>query len=114
MQNVLNFVIQGLAIVLTAGVYYAWQKYIRPYLVDNDLYKAAEVAVYAAEGLFGRYNGKEKLTYALGALKEQGWDVDAQAVIDAVRATWAKMDLKQIEAGVKDNGASGSLDKEGN
>lgn len=31
-----------------------------------------------------------------------GWNVDAQQVIDALKAAWQKLNLQQIEAGVKE------------
>ena len=55
---------------------------------QQNLYAAARIAVYAAEQLYGAGQGEEKLEYALNALKNAGFKVDAslarQAVEDAV------------------------------
>lgn len=75
--------------------------YVMPYLESKNLIEACRVAVAAAEAVFGRYKGEEKLKYALNMLEEQGWNVDTDLVINNLRAAWQELDLKQIEAGVK-------------
>ena len=87
--------------VAVAAVWYAWHRYIRPWLETNHLMEAATIAVSAAEALYGRYHGAEKLEVALAQLKEAGWDITRDDVLNAVRAAWQKMNTSQIAAGEK-------------
>lgn len=102
MDNIIQMVVNALAILVTVGVYYVYHYQIKPWLVQNNLVKAAEVAVYAAEALYGRYNGAEKFQYAMKALSDKGWNIDSQSVLDAVNAAWMHLNNEQIGAGVKD------------
>ena len=88
--------------VAVAAVWYAWHRYIKPWLETNHLMEAATIAVSAAEALYGRYHGAEKLEVALAQLKEAGWDITRDDVLNAVRAAWQKMNTSQIAAGEKE------------
>ena len=88
--------------VAVAAVWYAWYRYIKPWLETNHLMEAATIAVSAAEALYGRYHGAEKLEAALAQLKEAGWDITSDEVLNAVRAAWQKMNTSQIAAGEKE------------
>lgn len=74
---------------------------IKPFIESKGLSDAAAIAVAAAEAVYGRSNGEEKLKYALQTLSEDGWNIDSEAVVNAVRAAWQNLDLTQIAAGVK-------------
>ena len=77
-------------------------KQIIPWLKERKLYDAAMVAVNAAEALYGRYHGEEKLAAALDQLKEHGYDINSKVVIDALNAAWKEMDRAMIDAGEKE------------
>ena len=72
-------------------------KYAVPWLKEHNLVQCAQVAVMAAEAIYGRYNGGEKLKKALETLKNKGWDISSAEVIDAVNAAWKQLDLEMIE-----------------
>ena len=87
--------------VIAAVVGYVWHTYVTPWLLENHLMEAATIAVQSAEALFGRYHGAEKLKAALDQLDEHGWDINSDTVLAAVRAAWVRLNLAQIDAGVK-------------
>lgn len=76
-------------------------KYAVPWLKKHNLMQAAEIAVNAAEAIYGRYNGEKKLDAAIEMLKKQGFDVDNMEVIHALKAAWEQLNLAMFEAGVK-------------
>ena len=92
------------AIVMIIGsiAKYFVDKHLKPYLKSHGLIEAAAVAVEAAEAMYGRLHGDEKLEYAINALREQGYDVDTKQVKDAIYAAWQNLDIKQIDAGIKE------------
>ena len=47
----------------------------------------------AVEALLGRYTGDDKWQLALEKMEALGWNVDAQQVIDALKAAWQKIKL---------------------
>ncbi len=67
----------------------------------------AEVAVYAAEKIFGRGFGEQKLTAAVRKVDEWlnkvGLDIDDVAVYNAIIEAWQKLNQSQIESGVKED-----------
>lgn len=90
-----------IVIIMTVSIC-LFNKYIRPWLEQNNLMHAAQIAVAAAEAMYGRYNGKEKLNEALAQLRNKGFDIDADDVIHAVQAAWQKLNTSQIAAGEKE------------
>ncbi len=50
-------------------------KQLVPWLKEKNLHDAAIVAVGAAEALYGRYHGDEKLEYAINSLRDKGYDI---------------------------------------
>lgn len=64
----------SLIVVILSGLI---TRYLVPWLKDKNLYQAALVAVNAAEALYGRYHGDEKLTAALDSLKSKGYDINS-------------------------------------
>lgn len=76
-------------------------KYLIPWLKAKNLYDAAAVAVKAAEAIYGRYHGEEKLAAALESLKQHGYDINSASVIEAVRAAWKALDLEMYNSGEK-------------
>ena len=99
-------VIGFLIAVVSITIKHLFDVYVVPYLESKNLIEAAKVAVNAAEAMFGRYKGEEKLKYALKLLEDQGWNVDTDIVLAALRSAWQELDLKQIEAGVKEPAAA--------
>lgn len=77
-------------------------KQLVPWLKERNLHDAAIVAVDAAEALYGRYHGEEKLEYALNILKEQGYKVDTQIVLNALKSAWKQLDIAMVDAGMKE------------
>ena len=77
-------------------------KQVLPWLKSKNLYDAAVVAVDAAEALYGRYKGEEKLKAALDSLKAQVYDIESARVIDAVQAAWKNLDSMMHLSGEKE------------
>ncbi len=51
---------------------------------QQNLVAAARIAVYAAEQVFGAGQGKEKLAYALEALRKAGYNIDETLAREAI------------------------------
>lgn len=77
------------------------RRYAVPWLKSNNLIETAKYAVQAAEAMYGRFNGDEKLRQALNLMKEKGFDVETDEVLNAIKAAWKEMDIEQIAAGIK-------------
>ena len=88
----------GLIVVILSGLI---SSQLVPWLKSKNLYQAALVAVNAAEALYGRYHGEEKLAAALQSLKEKGYDIDSDRVKEALNAAWKEMDRAMYESGEK-------------
>ena len=97
-------VIGTAAAFLGACLRQVWVKYVRPWLEQRDLSDAAKIVVNAVEALLGRYCGEEKWKLALQKMAERGFNMDSDAVMDALHAAWKELDLKQIMAGEKISG----------
>ena len=89
----------SLIVVILSGLI---TRYLVPWLKDKNLYQAALVAVNAAEALYGRYHGDEKLTAALDSLKLKGYDINSQRVKEAINAAWKELDRAMYESGEKE------------
>lgn len=72
-----------------------------PWLKEKNLYQAAVVAVNAAESLYGRYHGDEKLNAALESLKAKGFDINSNRVKEALGAAWKELDRAMYADGEK-------------
>lgn len=94
-------IIIGLLGVITTIFVGLIAKQLVPWLKERNLYDAALVAVHAAEALYGRYKGKEKLEKALESLKEKGFDVNSNSVMEAVQAAWKQLDQAMYASGEK-------------
>lgn len=101
MTYIVVFVILLFGAVLTALASYAWKTWVQPWIEAHQLQEEAEIVVNAVEALLGRYQGQEKWELALKKMQERGWNIDVQEVLDALKAAWQMLDLKQIGAGVK-------------
>lgn len=99
--EILVALISLVATVLFSVLVYFGKKYVLPWVEQHDLSQAAEIVVNAVEAILGRYVGEDKWTLALKKMQGMGWNVDSERVIDALKAAWEKLNLKQIEAGVK-------------
>ena len=88
----------SLVVLVLSGII---SKYLIPWLKTKNLYEAAVVAVNAAEALYGRYHGEEKFLAALESLRQHGFDIDSDAVKEAVRAAWKALDLEMYNSGEK-------------
>lgn len=82
-------------------VTFVGKKYVLPWIELNHLTAAATVAVQAAETIYGRYHGDEKLLAALEQLAQQGFDIDSEKVLNAVKAAWQALDISQHAAFIK-------------
>lgn len=89
----------GLVFTILTGVAV---KHVTPWLKERQLYEAAMIAVNAAEAVYGRYHGEEKLAAALKQLADKGFDVKSEVVIEALNAAWKEMDRAMIDAGEKE------------
>lgn len=78
------------------------RRYVVPWLKSNNLMEVAKYAVQAAEAIYGRSNGDEKLKKALDLMKEKGFDVNSDEVLNAIKAAWKQMDIDQVAAGIKE------------
>ena len=76
-------------------------KQLVPWLKEKNLYEAAVIAVNAAEALYGRYKGPEKLEAALEDLKQKGFDINSKIVLNAVEAAWKELDRAMYDSGEK-------------
>lgn len=101
MTYVVTFAILLVGAILTALATYAWTKWVQPWIEEHHLQEEAAIVVNAVEAILGRYQGQAKWELALQKMQERGWNIDVQEVIDALKAAWQVLDLKQIEAGVK-------------
>lgn len=60
---------------------------------------AVEVAVFAAEKVYGAGRGDEKLTYALAKLESMGIDIDEERVGAMIEAAIKQMEIAEGEKG---------------
>lgn len=90
-----------LGLVAAAGFGWVAKKYIIPWVRNNHLEKLAEIAVNAAEALFGAGHGNDKWLWAVEYLKKYQINIDFKEIDSAVMAAWNKLNLGQIAAGVK-------------
>ena len=93
-------------IALIAGVgaallSYVWKRWAKPWLEQKKLMEVAEIVVNAVEAILGRGYGADKWILALDKMAQYGFDVESQAVEDALNAAWKKLDLSQMMAGEK-------------
>ena len=79
-----------------------WVKYVRPWLEQRDLTDAAKIVVEAVEALLGRYCGEDKWKLALEKMRERGFNVDSNIVMDALRSAWKRLDIDQMASGEKE------------
>ena len=77
-------------------------KQVIPWLKAKNLFEAAQVAVDAAEAIYGRYNGETKLKAALEAMAARGYDIESSKVIEAVQAAWKNLDSVMHMSGEKE------------
>ena len=94
-------IIGALAAAMSALLARVWMRYVRPWLEKRDMIDAAKIAVGAAEAMLGRYLGENKLKYALNRMKDMGFNIESEVVLDALRAAWKQLDLKQLASGEK-------------
>lgn len=94
-------IILGIIGVLTTIFLGLITKQLVPWLKSRHLLEAAQIAVHAAEAVYGRYHGSEKLGHALDSLKEKGFDINSNAVREAVEAAWKQLDEAMYASGEK-------------
>ena len=99
---ILTALIALLGAVLNSLLVFVWKKYVGPWLEARNLTEDAQRIVAAVESIVGRHNGDEKWAMALKKMQEKGWNIDTDAVQDALSAAWKLLDLKQIMSGEKD------------
>lgn len=79
-----------------------WVKYVKPWLAQRDLTDAAQIVVEAVEALLGRYCGEDKWKLALEKMRDRGFNIDSEIVMDALRSAWKQLDIAQMESGEKE------------
>ena len=94
-------IIGALAAAMSALLARVWTRYVRPWMEKRDMIDAAKIAVEAAEAMLGRYLGEDKWEYALNRMKDMGFNIESEVVLDALNAAWKQLDLKQIASGEK-------------
>lgn len=94
-------IIGALAAAMSAMLARVWTRYVRPWLEKRDMIDAAKIAVEAAEAMLGRYLGENKWAYALNRMKDMGFNIESEVVLDAMKAAWKQLDLKQLASGEK-------------
>ena len=60
-----------MAAVVLCLTTYAWKRYIKPWLMQNDMMEVAKIVVNAVEAIKGRYNGEEKWALALEKMENE-------------------------------------------
>lgn len=87
---------------------FAWKMFIAPKIPEttlSTLQKVANIAVYAAEAIWGRGFGEEKFTEALKIVQDflakYKIKFDSETIIAAIKGEWLKMDQEQIRDGIK-------------
>ena len=94
-------IIGAIATALSTLLARVWMRYVKPWLEQRKLTEAAQIVVDAVEALLGRYCGAEKWKLALQKMDDRGFHTNSEQVLDALKAAWNKLDISQIEAGVK-------------
>lgn len=102
--ELLNLIVRAGFMIIFAMVSWLVTKYLKPWLEQNNLITAAKIAVQAAEAMYGRYHGEEKLKSALSQLAAKGWDIEAESVIAAVKSAWLELNMDQLMTGEKQLG----------
>lgn len=95
-------VIGVIGTALSALIGRVWVKYVRPWLEQRDLTDAAKIVVEAVEALLGRYCGEDKWKLALEKMRERGFNIDSDIVMDALRSAWKRLDIDQMASGEKE------------
>ena len=94
----LSPIVQAVFALLAALITYKLVPWIRSKTTAQQqqvLDAAINVAVYAAEQLYGSGNGEKKLAYALKYLKAKGYNVDTQTVKNGVEAAVKALSFQQ-------------------
>ena len=81
----------ALAVAIITAFVIPWVKSKTTEQEREDLLVWVDIAVAAAQQLYHKLNGSERLEYALSMLEEKGFDVDDGAVRDAVEAAVLKL-----------------------
>ena len=99
-------IFQAIIALLAALVTYKLVPWLKSKMTDSQykqLRVAAEIAVYAAEQIYGAGNGNQKLEYALRLLERQGFTFNEEmlraAIEDAVYKQVPK--FKNLESGFR-------------
>ena len=78
------------------------RRYVVPWLKENNLMSVAKYAVQAAEAIYVRGHGSDKLKEALEIMKNKGFNINTSEVMNALQAAWKQLDIDQIAAGIKE------------
>ena len=99
-------IFQAIIALLAALVTYKLVPWLKSKMTDSQykqLRVAAEIAVYAAEQIYGAGNGNQKLEYAMRILERRGFTFDAEmlraAIEDAVYKQVPK--FKNLDSGFR-------------
>lgn len=91
----------ALAVAVISAFVIPWIRSKTTALDREELLKWVDIAVAAAQQLYHQLDGTERLKYALGILKREGFDVNSSAVLNAVEAAVLKLH-RQLEGTTND------------
>lgn len=97
LTNILEAVV-ALALAIITAFVLSWIRSKTTAQEREDLLVWVDIAVAAAQQLFHKLDGSERLEYALSMLEEKGFDIDDGTVRDAVEAAVLKLHQQMKEA----------------
>ena len=100
LTNIVEAVIT-LAVAVTSAFVIPWIKSKTTAQDREELLAWVDIAVAAAQQLYHHLDGQARLDHALSVLAAQGFDVDNDAVLDAVEAAVLKLH-RQLEGATND------------
>lgn len=101
LTNVLEAVV-ALAVALISAFLIPWIKSKTTAQQREDMLKWVDIAVSAAQQLYHKCSGQQRLDYALSVLSGKGFNINDDTLLDAVEA--AVLKLHQQLEGVANDG----------
>ena len=100
LTNIVEAVI-ALAVTIITAFLVPWIKSKTTAQDREELLAWVDIAVAAAQQLYHQCSGQQRLDYALSVLSAEGFDIDSDAVLDAVEAAVLKLH-RQLEGATND------------
>lgn len=110
MENTFDITLLALAILtfivwVLKTIVWPWISKKLPTGSIEVLKTAVKIGVYAAEAVWGRTHGEEKLKDAFKTTKDYlarvGITFDDEQIYEAIHAVWQELDISQRQAGIK-------------